>query len=55
MTPEERELIIDSLKYTANDRRMRAATAKNPDNAHMLIDMAAEGEALAKRFRNFKI
>lgn len=55
MTPDERELIIDSLKYTANDRRGRAATTRYPDNAEILIALAEQGEVLAKRISNFEI
>lgn len=55
MTPEEREIAIDSLGYTANDRRERAKRTVNEDVSHMLIRLAEQGEALAVRLKNYEL
>lgn len=52
MTPEERNLIVESLNYTARDRRERASRTHNADVEHMLITLAEQGEAIAERIKS---
>ena len=51
MTPEERDLIVESLNYTARDRRERASRTHSADVEHMLTALAEQGETLAERIK----